>query len=332
MGCPVGMDKEIWLSAEKKCREVIDRSVRSGGSLLDKFEGLKWEDINPNDLDISDYIQYHLEGFSWAEYVSYDPLSAEYLELYSVEVKYESPTVPAISNSKTKVNEMTCWDLLRDVIGTSYRVLLYGPSGTGKSWAARKFNVKEGEEIYSVTLTEEMPAAELRGHYGVKGGSHCWMDGPATMAWRNGSRLCINELEKANGDIYTYLLGVLDDHEIAMQTLPTGEMIRPKDSFHVVATMNGNPNELDPALRDRFPIKIEVDSVSPEALQSLSPDLRNLAANFTIAKDKARSKSIRSWAEFDRLRKKMPADKAARLVFEKQDTQILDAIKAGSFK
>ena len=95
-----------------------------------------------------------------------------------------------------------CWDLIEQVVGICPRVLLWGVSGTGKSWAARKANLKA--KVYSVSLTEDTPAAELRGHYGLVKGNYKWLDGPCVMAWRNGTRLCLNELEKASGDAQTF--------------------------------------------------------------------------------------------------------------------------------
>jgi MoxR-like ATPase len=169
----------------------------------------------------------------------------------------------------------SCWELTENTVGKCPRVLLWGVSGTGKSRAARKNNTSGS--VFSVSLTEDTPAAELRGHYGLVEGSYKWLDGPCVMAWRQGVRLCLNELEKASGDAQTFLLGILDDMEIAQQTLPTGETIYPADGFHVVATMNGHPDQdLNPALRDRFPVCIHIDKVAPPAIEKLPADLRKL--------------------------------------------------------
>jgi hypothetical protein len=220
-----------------------------------------------------------------------------------------------------------CWDLVEQVVGSCDRVLLWGVSGTGKSWAARK-NRLNGASIFSVSLTDDTPAAELRGHYGLIDGSYRWLDGPCVMAWRQGCRLVLNELEKASGDAQTFLLGILDDMEIAQQTLPTGETLKPQTGFHVVATMNGHPDEdLNPALRDRFPVCIHIDEVAPPALLALPDDLREIACNSGIVEAAQRRISIRVWNEFARLREKVGARMAAAAVFGDRARMVLDHLK-----
>ena len=220
-----------------------------------------------------------------------------------------------------------CWDMIEKVVGRCDRVLLWGVSGTGKSWAARRANL-DGAAVYSVSLTDDTPAAELRGHYGLVDGSYRWLDGPCVMAWRAGARLVLNELEKASGDAQTFLLGILDDIEIAQQTLPTGETLAPAKGFHVVATMNGHPDEdLNPALRDRFPVCIHVDQVAPPALDRLPAELRGVAQNSGVVSHAQRRISVRVWNEFARLRQGMGDDMAASAVFGDRARTVLDHLK-----
>lgn len=220
-----------------------------------------------------------------------------------------------------------CWDLVDKVVGRCDRVLLWGVSGTGKSWAARRANLN-GAQVFSVSLTDDTPAAELRGHYGLVEGSYRWLDGPCVMAWRSGARLVLNELEKASGDAQTFLLGILDDIEIAQQTLPTGETIAPKAGYHVVATMNGHPDEdLNPALRDRFPVCIHIDQVAPPALSRLPAELQDVAQNSGVVEHAQRRISIRVWNEFARLRAELGDQMAAAAVFGERARTVLDHLK-----
>ncbi len=236
-------------------------------------------------------------------------------------VKSSKPSL--LSSPKT----MNCWDLVEKVVGNTDRVLRWGVSGTGKSWAARRGNLGKSQ-VYSVSLTDDTPAAELRGHYGLVDGSYRWLDGPCIMAWRNGSRLVLNELEKASGDAQTFLLGLLDDLEISQQTLPTGETVRPQKGFHVIATMNGNPEQdLVPALRDRFPVCIHIDEVAPPALAALPPRFRKVAANAGIIEDVNRRVSIRSWNELAKLSKIVDEKTAAQCIFGKRAQTVLDHLK-----
>ena len=74
------------------------------------------------------------------------------------------------------------WDLVNSVISHSRTTLLYGVPGTGKSHAAHSADLG-GRNLYSVTVTPETPAAELRGHYIPVGNEFKWQDGPAISAW-----------------------------------------------------------------------------------------------------------------------------------------------------
>jgi len=224
---------------------------------------------------------------------------------------------------------MSCWDVVSKVLTKTDRVLLYGPSGTGKSYAGKRFGIKPDayDNVYSFSLTEDTPAAELRGHFGLKGGEYVWMDGPCVSAWRKGTRLVLNELEKASGDAQTFLLGILDDMDIANITLPSGEMVKPLPGFHCVATMNGEPSDLNAALRDRFPVTIHVDEVAPGALKALPDDIRELAKRTGLVKDEERRISVRSWKEFALLRPEVGDEMAARAIFGAGYKDVMAAFK-----
>jgi MoxR-like ATPase len=193
--------------------------------------------------------------------------------------------------------------------------------------AAASVGVRPGQNIFQVTLTEETPAAELRGHYVPLDGRFAWQDGPAVAAWREGARLVLNEIDRASGDALTFLMAVLDDQATAMLTLPSGETVRPAAGFTVVATMNGDPvTDLPSAVRDRFPVTIEVDEIHPDALAQLPQDLRAAAVGTTFADDPARRVSIRVWAEFARLREAIGEEVAAQACFGHRAQEVLTAL------
>ena len=223
---------------------------------------------------------------------------------------------------------LTCWDLANKMIGESRRVLLYGPPGTGKTYAATTYNLNENG-VDATTLTEDSSAAELRGFYLPSKEEFKWQYGTGINAWLKGGRLVVNEIDHAGGDVSTFLHALLDDPEYAFITLPNdeAEVVKPASGFHVVATMNGTPDMLNPALADRFPVKINVDSVHPKALEVLSEDLRQLAGELAVANDERRT-SIRSWIEFDKLRKKYNADVAAQAVFGSKGEDMLVALNS----
>lgn len=225
----------------------------------------------------------------------------------------------------TKRQEATqTWELIKLVLQHSRRVLFYGPPGTGKTYAA-VHGGKDKRPTYTVTVTDDMSAAELRGHYIPEGDKFTWHDGVAIKAWREGARLVINEIDRASGDIEVLLHAILDDEATAVLTLPTGETVRPEAGFAVIATMNGQPEDLESALRDRFPVMIEVSEPNPEAIQQLPEDLRDVAAK-TVDVPEARRLTLRAWMEFARLRPVVGEGVAAEAVFGPRSKDVLDAL------
>ncbi len=223
------------------------------------------------------------------------------------------------------------WQTVESVLEIARELLLHGPPGTGKSHAGNSQAGLNGRKLFSITLTWDMPAAELRGHLwpvsGEKGTEFVWKDGPAISAWRCGGRLVINELQKAGPDMVAFLLGCLDNPETARMTLPTGETVRPHPQFQVVGTMNGSPDELDSALRDRFPACIEITAPHPAGIARLPYDLQAAARGSVCAAEEDRRLSLRSWLAFADYREKLGEETAAFVVFGARAQDIINSLK-----
>jgi len=236
------------------------------------------------------------------------------LESLSNDVKeHFEVKIPDHRSAMPEINE---WDLINSILPKTRRVLLYGPPGTGKTHAATYLDT-EGKTVYSLTLTEATPDAEIRGHFVPAGdGKFKWMDGPAIKAWKEGCPLVINEINRGSPEAQSFLYVLLDDPKTARITLPTGETVTPQEGFRVVATMNGRPDELPEALADRFPVSVEVMQTNPHALTQLPTELRKLARDTSNIVDEERRITIRSWLAFaDLLRIGSDVDKAGKAVF-----------------
>lgn len=208
------------------------------------------------------------------------------------------------------------------VIRTAY---LYGPPGIGKTYAAYHKGCGE-RNVYKITLTEEMPAAEMRGHYVPRGGELVWQDGPFTAAMRCGGRLVINELSHASADVAALLYPVLESEETAELTLPTNETVRAAPGFEAVVTDNEPPTNLPPALRDRFDCILEILEPHPEALALLSDPLRRAALD-TFGLEEDRAVSLRSWLTLEKLQHELGLEHACFGLFGlERGAQIFDAI------
>ena len=225
-----------------------------------------------------------------------------------------------------------CWQDLKDALDNGIdRVILFGPSGIGKTYAGMTFgNVENG--AYRLVCTEDMTNMEVTGSFMPDGkGGFSWLDGSALKAWEgngvNGGRLIVDEIDKASGDVYATLLAMLDSPESASWEHPeTGRIHKPRNGFSALMTTNvENMGELPTALTDRFPIKIRINEPHPNALLRLSSDLRGFAVAMADAGD--RRISLRAFIAYDTLRKQLGDERSAKLTFGNRAESILDAIR-----
>lgn len=243
------------------------------------------------------------------------------------------------TSTKRKGNEMSdiekLWKLVETTAATlgateddEHRMMLYGPPGTGKTRLAVKHGLRKGQGVFNVYLTEETSAAELRGHYIPAGdGIWNWQHGPGMLAPMTASRLVVNEINNASGDCLDLLLAICDDFEMFQFTLPNGETIFPTAGYQVIATMNGEPEDLPPALQDRFVIRAKLTEPHPDAIKRLPEDIREAVRQKSVGSGDARFTSIRSWLAFDKLRKSgITEAEAALLVFEKSGKSVIEAL------
>ena len=232
-----------------------------------------------------------------------------------------------------------CYRDLEDVLDAGVdRVILYGPPGTGKTYSGLTLNVNEaGSE--RLICTEDMTNADVSGAVmpNEKGGFE-FNHGAALRAWigKNGvgSRLVVDEIDKAGGDVFATLLAFLDSVESASFSHPfTGEKYVPNPGFSAIMTSNiEDPDELPLALKDRFPVAIKIDAAHPAALVAKLPkELHELAATIVAGKPGQRA-SLRAFYAFEQLRKspEFTTERAAKMVFKHMAKPIIDALKVGT--
>lgn len=225
-----------------------------------------------------------------------------------------------------------CWQDVSDALASGIdRLILFGPSGSGKSYAGLTMgDVTAG--AYRVTCNEDMTSADVTGHFIINGNTWEWNEGAVLRAWKgtgtHGGRCVADEIDKASGDVLSLLLAMFDSPESASWTHPsTKQTFRPNEGFSVVMTTNvEDMKELPTALKDRFPVAIRINRPHPSALLRLSADLRE-AASASIDADGDRRYSLRAFIAFDKLRPQLGTERAAKMVFGKNCASILDAIK-----
>jgi MoxR-like ATPase len=234
-------------------------------------------------------------------------------------------------SDKTNYDELPeCWKALTDCLNSGIdRVILFGPSGIGKTYGGLTIgDVSAG--AFRLVCTEDMTNMEVTGGFMPSGNGFQWLDGSALKAWKGngdkGGRLIVDEVDKASGDVFATLLAMLDSPESASWEHPqTGEVVKPLEGFSAVMTTNiEQMGELPTALADRFPVRIRINEPHPNALKRLSSDLRDYAVRMADAGEERIS--LRAFIALDTLRKSVGMERACKLTFGDRAQEVLDAI------
>jgi MoxR-like ATPase len=196
---------------------------------------------------------------------------------------------------------------------------VWGAPGIGKTYVAMRSGLRH-RKCYVTTLTQEMPAAELRGHWLPKGGGEfIWHHGIVVRAMLEGARLVINELPNAGYDVVNFLYPVLEHTDTCQIDLPSGETVFPAPGFEVICTGNEGLEVVPEALRDRFQVQFYINQPHPDALESINPRLRPLAQrcfeNAAAAHSDAIRPSIRAWHTVQALEEAVGTKTAFRMTF-----------------
>ena len=244
------------------------------------------------------------------------------------------PTSPKSSSVEDTIQLPPCWRDVVDALAAGIdRLVLFGPPGTGKTYAGLTLG-NIGGGAHRLICNEDMTAADVTGHFmPTADGTWKWLDGSVLKAWEGngavGGRIVADEIDRASGDVLSLLLNMFDNVESASWQHPDTRVVhRPRPGFTVIMTTNvEDMRDLPVALKDRFPVAIRIDQPHPGALARLSPYLRAPAAAAAAA-DKARRFSVRSFMAFDRLRESgMDLERAAFLIFGNHSKDVLDAIR-----
>jgi len=178
------------------------------------------------------------------------------------------------------------FDIFDSALEQKKNVLLYGPTGPGKTTSAIAYAAEKGLPMFMVSGAVSLESSQLFGRFIPDGvGGFVWQDGGVTECVRHGGVLILDEVNFIPSKIATVLFSLLADTRHITLLDHRGETIKAHEDLLVVATMNPDyhgTQELNAALRNRFRYQInwgyddavEKKLVPAKSLRALASALR----------------------------------------------------------
>jgi len=220
-------------------------------------------------------------------------------------------------------------------------VLIIGPKGTGKTSLVREYAIQKSKELESVNFSLRTRESHLVGTKNLVDGNTGFDEGILVKSMKKGNILYLDEINAAEADVLLRLDEALDDRRQIVLKESDGRIIKAKDSWFVIATINPlthvGTKELPPQLLSRFPVRIRLD-YPPEDVEYqiikkhvknpaesdvlLGIKLANTLRQASAVEELYYSPSIRETIAFAKLLEGgVSAKQAARIVFGNVYTQ-----------
>ena len=159
------------------------------------------------------------------------------------------------------------WNNSIDVIDKAFEkglfVMIIGPKGTGKTSLVRKYAIQKSKELESINFSLRTRESHLVGTKTLIDGNIGFDEGILVKSMKEGNILYLDEINAAEADVLLRLDEALDDRRQIVLKESDGQVIKAKDSWFVIATINPltqvGTKELPPQLLSRFPVRIRLD-------------------------------------------------------------------------
>jgi len=116
-------------------------------------------------------------------------------------------------------------------------LLLKGPTGCGKTRFMQHLAWKLDRPLVTVSCHDDLSTSDLIGRFLLKGGEAVWVDGPLTMAVRNGAICYLDEIVEARKDTTVVIHPLADDRrELPIEKL--GELLHAPPEFMLAVSYN----------------------------------------------------------------------------------------------
>ena len=159
------------------------------------------------------------------------------------------------------------WNNSVEILDKAYAaglfVLIIGPKGTGKTSLVRNFADAKNLNLESINFSLRTRESHLIGTKTLTDGNVSFNEGILVKSMKGGEMLYLDEINSAEADVLLRLDEALDDRRQIVLKESTGEVIKAKEKWFVVATINplthSGTKELPPQLLSRFPVRIRLE-------------------------------------------------------------------------
>lgn len=155
------------------------------------------------------------------------------------------------------------FNILNKAYETGLFVLIIGPKGTGKTTLVRDFVKSKSTKLESINFSLRTRESHLIGTKTLTEGTIGFDEGILIKSMREGSILYLDEINAAEPDVLLRLDEALDDRRQIVLKESSGEIVKAKEGWFVVATINPlthvGTKELPPQILSRFPIRIRLE-------------------------------------------------------------------------
>jgi len=159
------------------------------------------------------------------------------------------------------------WNNSIDIIDKAFEkglfVMIIGPKGTGKTSLVREYAIRKSKELQSINFSLRTRESHLVGTKNLVDGNTGFDEGILVKSMKEGNILYLDEINAAEADVLLRLDEALDDRRQIILKESDGQIVKARDSWFVIATINPlthvGTKELPPQLLSRFPVRIRLD-------------------------------------------------------------------------